>query len=961
MDPYSDLNRRLYPEISCYRSWSEQVFSRLIAAIDALPEVATEQDLQVLERSRLVVSVSNLANTIGRSAPPKPRSTAAQMRRLEALWRSVAGWGSAVNDRALATFAIAASKTRSLAVLDGAWRELDKRKDASGLTIGRFATAARHLGADALLERMWQHVERHNTKLDSADIGAFASAAGALGLSVLLEQVWSRKLGGASDLGAFATAAADIQNESLLRQVVDAARLRSPNSGDESLLVASIAAACGRLRLVDLLGDAWTIAGGVAHPGAEVFGSVATAAAQVRSSILPEVWRTFLASLPRLEAVAPAVEPDSEPIGPSERGENKLAIAWCSFAQAAAKIESPDFLRAVHQKWKERPDAHVGIAFASFAAAAADLDDDALATDVCSDAVRNVTILSGDVWNGLFYAAGSMGRADLVENLWKSLSLVASPPPTLEFGVLAMGAAYTRRPDLLRSMFEQWPGRRRDFESGAERTWAGFFTAAIRLVDRELIWQIFESHLSTIDPSIVATVGPIPQALAAAAAILGGERSSQLRRHLVGLRVDIDRSFAVFEQPDRTNPERLDAAARALMRWLIASYFFTTREEYARRRDLVLTAVQRPEIDSARALSVLLSSGHAVFPRATRAVWLDDVSHAVADLNALESSRLVDALSEGRLMDPVMSALRDGDGTAGAVAEPSTTPPDGGQLGQLVDDYVSSLETRYGHGHSLGRAGSRQEGLRLQTRTAERLAAMPVGSINDDGWRNILDTAIGRAAAETDRLIDRSLWRGALHNMKNQVRHRSELVRRADTAERAQQIAQDARSYLSAALARLAIPAAGEIAALNIVHDLRFMLLGNRHLRSTTTFSLPTTLRVASWPGAEAQIIIPMLREVRTNAEHALATLPENRQFYDVTVTLGDGDDQGYALLTVTNAIGHPSESPRSTKRGIETIQTLAAMLSGESLQGFAVWTSDALLKDERAFAWTIYFPLSAG
>lgn len=152
----------------------------------------------------------------------------------------------------------------------------------------------------------------------------------------------------------------------------------------------------------------------------------------------------------------------------------------------------------------------------------------------------------------------------------------------------------------------------------------------------------------------------------------------------------------------------------------------------------------------------------------------------------------------------------------------------------------------------------------------------------------------------------------------------------------------------------------GELKPINIAHYVRRFLMGGRTINPATTIELPSPqFIIAGWDGARDDILMPLLKEIRANAERALQSLPFEQQSYRVSLKIGEGEDSGFGVLTVSNAYQvQMSDDPFSTKRGRATVQRLSSLFWCGSCRGYAVDTREEADSGRALYTWRIYFPL---
>ena len=146
----------------------------------------------------------------------------------------------------------------------------------------------------------------------------------------------------------------------------------------------------------------------------------------------------------------------------------------------------------------------------------------------------------------------------------------------------------------------------------------------------------------------------------------------------------------------------------------------------------------------------------------------------------------------------------------------------------------------------------------------------------------------------------------------------------------------------------------GEVRPVSIASLVKVRLLAGRK-KGTVTSDITTPFYILAWEGARNEILIPMLAEIRFNAEKALLTLPEEDQIYGVSLKKGTGDEVDFGILEIANSYEDARPSSLSTGYGEKIIQRLA-----ESIGGGAVRTK-VEIDNRKTFIWKIYLPLWKG
>jgi hypothetical protein len=825
-----------------------------------------------------------------------------------------------------ASFAWAAGKNGRRDVLEKAWEaccllaaDLDERGYYA------FVTAALRTRASAeLIRQMLWAAKTAGVQFPSSTWGRLAwedgKAAGKPVTGDALAAIWeestpSHQDFGAREWGAFARAAGETGRRDLLEKVWTAHKAHAAALDADAWM--GFAEAAGNAQHREALQEMWAEWWNAKdQPEQRILGAFGKAAGRTyQKALLREVWMRWRRS--RL--------PLSE-------------IGWGSFISAAGTVKDAKLLSIVRRVMQRSSLTMEASIFGTLVTAAADVGRGDWVGEVWETYLSSGVQLNSRAWGAFATALRDAERADLFPQLWDAFRAGGGELDPVAWGMFGVCAADAERPDLLGEVFRAWTPQQNTLLQGEHVAWALFFGAAYRIEQEHLFLEMLqrlESHSDPVRLTNRGSLGPILRGYGAR--LRDAAIRAEVMRKLNGLDLDVARCLSLLETatPSEDYSGRgyspFEGAGRCLMAWLISSYYNCDVEEFAQRLARLVDGMLSLKANQQRAWHALLSRAQGVYAGCLVGRCLGWFKERLAWIEEADDERLTAALRDGSVVAEIEAFRRDLLVNSLPQFEPQIARDAQAHRLSPVIDFLLSNWRAYQQTRKLGDA--RRFGAEL----ADKLAAAHVDSFSRDDWMDALRLLLWRMSAGVcDELFPR-LW-AKLHSEKTKLSE------------------EEARAFVRSLESEFRRFNAGERRRVNIAFDVRRLLLAGRHNLPTTIGEIERPFDVALWHGARRELLEPMLKEIRFNAEHALRRLPPEAQFYRVTLRRGEGEDAIWGLLVVTNACP-AEEAPHSTstKRGLGIVQEQAFALGGT-----AVWHSGT--DDGRnVFTWTVRLPLWQG
>lgn len=956
--PYKRCNEWLEGQLARYSALSDVEFAELVARLQSLPHDITPATRRALNASALPRTVSRLVERIrAESGRAGENEVARGARRLTTLWKGVQRVAHTLDTRALAGLLMgvvgaaapadhlkeirhrAAGRTPSLdsaleAILyEEAALALRYRRElrfksalsgaeAAGVYFGlpywmRLARLAGECQDGNALALIVAKCTPLYPSLGEREWGTLIFAVRSVHRSDLAEKLWAQWSAAGDPASrdvwrAFAFAANETKSAALLRGLLAASESRRAelDSGCWQQLVMA-AGVCEEAELLDEIWHAWESlcrwqrAAGVDPSGrAEaVWGAAANASAQCGQGILFK------------EKIWPAYQELVPPLG---------SRAWGSFAKAARRVGETVLTNEVWRTYRQSG---------------------------CALDIKG--------WGAFAGAAGAAQDGALLEEQWR---LLRSLEPPIELNSEAWGsfvhaAGEARNPRLLRELFAAWVPSPDTLGAKEHAMWGSLFSAAFELKQEDLVQAIFRKLCGLVDPVRRTHWGTIPPILRQRTPGLRNRSiADEIFETLMGLRLDTERCMHVLMTTEPvagygSAPEMpFEGAGRCFMRWLINSYFHCDTSEFERRLSWLVEKITSLERNRFQAWHALLCRGQDAYFGALNSRYQAAYRKKFASVDELDDAALLVALLDGSLAQGLRELQED---ILEHVAMPQKAPevaPGCPVLRLLpVIDLISSNQIEYRQ--------KKQRGTPDFFPTLARLMeAAHTESFGPANWADFLRLLLYRVS---QRLWDELIrgWKDHAHSKKNDfvARYQVPLLGGKLTEIERLEFLRGARLYLVQMRGLAGGYRIGERKPINIARSVRQILVGKWKWVKTTRVELPTgQFNIVAWDGATEDLLAPMLRELRSNVDSALEALPEDRRSYHVSLTLGENMEEGYGVLTVSNAFQSGQTRPLSTGQGNAIIKRLASVLEGFALAD----SKEQDDYDQPMWTWRIVLPL---
>lgn len=678
----------------------------------------------------------------------------------------------------------------------------------------------------------------------------------------------------------------------------------------------------------------------------------------------------------------------------SKSGPSQFAFnvqTWVTFADAAGQVERADLIEQILESWLIHGDLSEGAVWGAFANAVARVHNEDLFVKIWKLAEPFKQTFTSITWGAMAKAAGRIGRGDLLETIWESLLSSELPLSSstlgpfskasgdtkqgelLEriwetrlksdieldgfgWGSFAHGAGHTNRPDLLKAIFNSWVPKPNTLLEGEHKTWSTCLANAFHLGDEQLFIEMFRRLAQMVDPVRLRNWGTVSDLLwKLAPRLVDREIAAEVTETLSGLRMNTSHCFnilATCEPTKEINQENkpFEGACRCLMRWLVNSYFFCPQEEFRARLSYLVDSLLGLQVNRERAWLEFLCRSQETYFGCLKSIYYRSYNAHTSFVEKLSDDELLDEIRVGRITKSIIEFEREGLSKISIPATHQNIPPDA-----PVSRLMPFLEYLWSNQRMLfveKKLGDKEtyfaEGARL-------LAQAEIETLSKEDWvifLNILLTTMSQRIWEM--LISRTP--DNIHNLKNSFywTFQMPLVRGEVREDERQEFARYAKQFLANLGNIIGKYSFGETKPISIASLVKARLLAGSCATAVDS-DITTPFRIAAWDGARNDILFPLLKELRFNADKALMALPEEQRLYRVSLKNGEEEDSGFGILTVSNAYGDVKQDDISTGLGRAIVQKLAASLGGGAES----------IKEEhngvRMFTWKVYLPRWTG
>jgi len=813
------------------------------------------------------------------------------------------------------TFAKAAGELRHASLLVRLWKTYKVSIEPTAKTIGAFANAAGNVRVGWLLRQIWKHARTYGIALGSAGWGTFAKAAGSAGQGDLLKEIWQAR----KEYGW-------------------------PEGSQEWV---SFVASAGKARQPLLVAEMWQVRRQMpASMDSREWSAFATAAGETgQPDFLREIWEVRRADISSIES-----------------GE------WGSFANAAGELGIAPLLTELWEAYQGSGAKLTAEIAGSFAKAAGELGQDRLLWEVwrrCYEwGIFGQVWLESIEWVTFAIAASKTDCPELLREIWKARQ-PQGPPLTLEeAGAFAKAAVATGQTDLLMPILDAWnpqPGtlERRPPE---HPVWGLLLYGAFQARDEDLLLRIFQRLGACFDPTQLPHRGTLEYTLWAIVNDLGDTPAARyIRETITCLRLDTGHCFRVLATVSSASinlrkRRRFVGAARCLARWLVNTYFWRTPEEFSNSvAELVEGVFSLKSFERLPAWEAILCTGQEAYLGCLRAKYFQEFRAVVSPFLDLTDEDLCHKI-KSKGPDGILEAMRSFEtrvsemaiGQDGASWEESACPE---SLEALVELLATSTSEYLTTGKKIDRE-------KLINRASEILRSAGASSLPKADWRALLPRFVQRMSMRCwDTMIKSTQLKGETHNLRRKFQRafHEPLCSQQLSEEQELDKVRAARRFLEGMGVTLRRYVRGKPSAINIARRVKDYLVWGMPNREANAAAIPRRFTVAGWTGMARDFLVPMLEEIRFNARRAMREMQPELQTYEVSLRAGEGDEAGYAVLTVRNACPeHAEDDPFSTGFGRGRVQWLAVAMGGWA-------TYDTKHTDEhgqRLHTWSICLPL---
>lgn len=759
----------------------------------------------------------------------------------------------------------------------------------------------------------------------------------------------------------------------LVKEICDTARAHGIDSTTEyvekllALKVKSLIANRDKDNLESLFGRAEAV--GI-HFRTFNWGMFAEAAGRVQdSNILEIIWVSSGASHSTFEVItwvqfsnAAGLVHQGESLGKIwdewiVLGDPSSLSVWSSFANATARRHDAVSLEKIwraSEPYRNELDSSV---WGAFAKAAGDIGLEDLLWEIWTACQQTSVRLNSNALGAFANAAGEVAQGGLLEAIWRDLQQSGTLLEPPGWGAFAKATQGVRRPDLLREIFDAWHPQPDTLMKGEHAIWGSFFSAAFGLEDEALGLEIFRRLSAEVDPVRLRNWGTLTSPLLRYAAQLRTrEVAAEITETLNGLRLDTAHCFSILatNEPGReltgVGDKPFAGAGRCLMRWLVNSYFYSSSTEFDERLSSLVDGVLGLKQNQNYAWHALVCRGQEAYAGCLRAIYFNQYKQYFSYIKDIPDEELTAEIVQGRI-DELLGKFRQ------VVINQMATPqgmlslkPDAPalRLRPLIDLLVTNQEERLKE-RKLGDKDA------FFKQAVELIEAGGTEAFVKSDWLDFLRLLLQNMSERVWAVLTKDS-RGRLHELYNEFRARfpTALANESSSKEEKDRLVQAARVLLLDYGRLVGGYRFGELKPINIVPAVWPRLLGGRYKHPMTINEIPRpNFTIAAWDGARDDLLMPLLKELRFNAEKNLKTLHEDEQVYRVMLKKGEGKEADYGILSVSNAYREGNLSAGGTGQGMGLIQRLA-----DSLGGFALHSKDAGDNGLMMWTWRIYLPL---
>ena len=636
-------------------------------------------------------------------------------------------------------------------------------------------------------------------------------------------------------------------------------------------------------------------------------------------------------------------------------GDPSGQAVWSCFANATARRRDAALLETIWNACESYRMQFEPQVWGAFAKAAGNVGRKELLWQMWTTHQQTGSELNSNAWGSFASAAGEAGAGDLLEAVWTELQRAAISLEPKGWGSLAKATQGARRPDLLRNIFYSWEPQPETLSKGEHAIWGSFFGAAFGLGDEALALEMFRRLAAAADPVRLQHWGTLTGPLIRFATQLKDDAMrSEITETLGGFRLDTSRCFTILATTEPSSDlhamgdRPFEGAGRCLLRWLVNSYFYCAPAEFEERLAGVVDGILALKQNQVRAWHALVCRGQESYVACLRAIYFSRYKQYFSYVEDLSDEEFMDQIVKGNIAQLVVDFRRDVINQIALPQGASSLDPDGSTLSPIIKQLVAKQEERSRTKKSL------DEKLAFFKETLDSFENVDTNNLTRNDWLDFLRLLLQEMSQKIwSRLIDNS--RGQLHELHNEFRERfpSSLDREDLSDKERDRLIHAARVTLLGYARFVGGHRFGELKQINIVPAVWPRLLGERSKRATTIAEVPRpSFYIAAWDGARDDLLVPLLRELRFNAEKNLRQLENDEQTYRVSLKEGEGKESAYGVLTVSNAY-RPGGPKGGTGQGTGLIQRFA-----DALGGFALPSQSAGDNGLMMWTWHIYLPL---
>ena len=466
---------------------------------------------------------------------------------------------------------------------------------------------------------------------------------------------------------------------------------------------------------------------------------------------------------------------------------------------------------------------------------------------------------------------------------------------------------------------------------------------------------MFRRLSAAADPVRLQNWGTLTGPLIRFAAQLEDEAMrNEITETLGGFRLDTARCFTILATSEPSSDlsavgdKPFEGAGRCLLRWLVNSYFYCAPAEFDERLASVVDNMLALKQNHLRAWHSLVCRGQESYVACLRTIYFSRYKQYFSYIKDISDEEFTDQILQGHIEQLLVDFRRD---VINQIALPQGTDSldlDDSPLSLIVKALVANQEERLRTRKSAG------EKIAYFKQTLELFENVDTNTLTRNDWLNFLRLLLQEMSQKIwSALIDNS--RGQLHELHNEFRERfpSSLGREVITDKERERLVHAARVILLDYARFVGGHRFGELKPINIVPAVWPRLVGGRAKHAMTIAEVPhPSFNIAAWNGARDDLLVPLLRELRFNAEKNLRQLEIDEQVYRVSLKEGEGNEAAYGILTVSNAY-RPGGPTRGTGQGTGLIQRFA-----DALGGFALPSQSPGDNGLMNWTWHVYLPL---